>query len=123
MKGRRPTAPGNERAVSTPVVAIAGLGLSALMAGAVLAAAGGADRTPGRVALHVLVVAAPAATGLYALRSPRSARPRPPRRRPLRPAAHRVRADLVAGGGGGGRRQPAVQRRARRGVDHLPDPR
>src|SRR4051794_6018098 len=79
MKGRRPTAPGNELAVSTPavstpVVAIAGLGLSALMAGAVLAAAGGADRTPGRVALHVLVVAAPVATGLYALRSPRSAR-------------------------------------------------
>src|SRR3954464_11008385 len=58
--------------VSMLPIVLAGVGLSALIAALVLTASGDADQAGGLIALHMLVIAAPVATGLYALRSPRT---------------------------------------------------
>jgi signal transduction histidine kinase len=60
--------------VASALLAVGAVGLSCLVAVLVLIASGAIDRPVGRVAVHVLVIAAPVATGLYAVRNPRSER-------------------------------------------------
>ena len=66
-----PEAPGG---VSTTLVALAVFGVSAVTAAGVLIAAGGWHAPAGHAAMLALIVGAPVATGLYAVRQPGTAR-------------------------------------------------
>jgi signal transduction histidine kinase len=64
-----PPAVGAAAPLPSTLVAVAALGLSALAAALVLTASGSAEHPLGRAAIHGLIIGAPVATGLYAIRS------------------------------------------------------
>jgi signal transduction histidine kinase len=66
--------PGHERKVTSGLLVVASTGLSSLVAALMLIVSGAVEDPQGLAALHVLVVGAPVATGLYAVAHPRSAR-------------------------------------------------
>ena len=71
---RPPPAPGPAQRVPADLLAVAALGLFSLAAVLVLTLTGRVDAGPARIVLHVLVVGAPVATGLYAVRAHRNER-------------------------------------------------
>src|SRR5688500_19100133 len=60
---------GEDGRIFSTLVAVGAVGLSSVVGVIVLTASGGVENPAGRAVLHVLAVAAPVATGLYAVRS------------------------------------------------------